>query len=119
MLNRIFGYTRKLIDLPGHLKAMRDSRKRPRIATGTVVHSVLAMMLCRLGSLNALEQTSRGRFWIRKRGEIRKRGDTPFISSLSTKSQCKALKSPSVQECHDGKWPDHIHFHATNREREG
>jgi Transposase DDE domain len=63
MLRRIFAYAQKLMDLSGRLKQMRDGRKRPRIATDTVVQSVLAMMLARLGSLNALEQTSRGGFW--------------------------------------------------------
>lgn len=63
MLGRIFTYARKLFDLPTHLQRMRDARQRARIPARTVVHSLLAMMLCRLGSLNALEQTAPGRFW--------------------------------------------------------
>ena len=90
MLNRIFGYAKKLIDLPGHLKAMRDSRKRPRIATGTVVHSVLAMMLCRLGSLNALEQTSHGRFWKRLLGTDLPSADT--MADVCTKMDADPIR---------------------------
>jgi hypothetical protein len=90
MLNRIFAYTRKLIDLPRHLKAMRDSRKRPRIATGTVVHSVLAMMLCRLGSLNALEQTNRGRYWKRLLGTDLPSADT--MADVCTKMEADPIR---------------------------
>lgn len=63
MLRRIFAYARKLMDLPGQLRQMRDGRTRARISSGTVVQSTLAMMLARLGSLNALEQTAGGSFW--------------------------------------------------------
>ena len=42
---------------------MRDKRKKPRIATEAVFQSVLAMMLSRMGSLNALEQTAKSRCW--------------------------------------------------------
>jgi hypothetical protein len=90
MLHRIFGYAQKLIDLSGHLKAMRDSRKRPRIATGTVVHSVLAMMLSRLGSLNALEQTSRGRFWKRLLGTDLPSADT--MADVCTKMDADPIR---------------------------
>lgn len=76
MLRRIFRYVGKLIDLPGHLKAMRDGRKRGRISTGTVVQSVLAMMLSRLGSFNALEQTAPGRFWKKLLGRALPSADT-------------------------------------------
>src|ERR1700676_4810164 len=90
MLHRIFGYARKLIDLSGNLKGMRDRRKRPRITTGTVVHSVLAMMLSRLGSLNALEQTSRGRFWKRLLGTDLPSADT--MADVCTKMEADPIR---------------------------
>lgn len=76
MLKRIFAYAQKLIDLPGHLKRMRDGRRRPHITPGNVVQSVLAMMLARLGSLNALEQTSRGHLWKKLMGTSLPSADT-------------------------------------------
>jgi hypothetical protein len=76
MLRRIFAYAGKLIDLPGHLKQMRDGRKRWRIATGTVVQSTLAMMLSRLGSFNALEQTAPGSLWKKLLGTALPSADT-------------------------------------------
>lgn len=42
---------------------MTDTRKRPRIATAVVMRGVLVMLLTRLGSLNALEQTRKSPFW--------------------------------------------------------
>lgn len=63
MLRRIFAYANKLFGLPAHLKAQRDGRKQPKIPTGVVVQSAMAMMLARLGSLNALEQTGPSRCW--------------------------------------------------------
>jgi hypothetical protein len=76
VLKRIFAYAEKLIDLPGHLIGMGDQRQRPRIRTGTVVHGLLAMMLTRLGSLNALEQTAPGRFWKKLLGTALPSADT-------------------------------------------
>lgn len=42
---------------------MRDGRARPRIKTSTVISSVLVMMLSRMGSFNALEQTKSCFYW--------------------------------------------------------
>lgn len=42
---------------------IHDDRLRPRIPARVVVRSLLAMWLTRLGSLNALAQTGRSRFW--------------------------------------------------------
>lgn len=53
-----------------HIKAMRDSRTRPRIKTPTVIASVLVMMLSRLGSFNALEQTKSCFFWKEEGGQL-------------------------------------------------
>ena len=76
MLRRAFAYAAKLIDVPGWLKRMRDGRVRPRIAAATVVHSVLAMMLGRMGSFNALEQTRSASFWRRLLGAALPSADT-------------------------------------------
>ena len=76
MLRRILAYARKLVDLPAHLKRMRDGRQRPRIAPGVVVHSTLAMMLCRLGSFNALEQTAPAGLWRKVLGRELPSADT-------------------------------------------
>lgn len=42
---------------------MRDTRRRPQIATRTVVRAVVVMFLSRRGSLHALAQTKASRFW--------------------------------------------------------
>jgi len=91
MLRRIFLYARKLFDLPAHLKQMRDGRKRPRIAAGVVVQSTLAMMLCRLGSLNALEQTAPGRLW-------RKLLGTGLPSADTIGRVCQSLEAQPIRQ---------------------
>lgn len=45
------------------LDAVRDDRRRGRIPTRTILRAAAVMFLARLGSLNALAQTRRGRFW--------------------------------------------------------
>jgi len=47
------------------LDAVTDYRRQPRIPTTVIVRSVVVMFLCRLGSLNALEQSHPRRFWRR------------------------------------------------------
>lgn len=44
---------------------MTDRRKRPRIPTRLILGSVLVMLLCRLGSLHALEKAKSSSFWRR------------------------------------------------------
>lgn len=44
---------------------MRDGRKQGRIPTPVIVRAILAMCLCRLGSLNALGQTAGSSIWRR------------------------------------------------------
>jgi hypothetical protein len=53
----------------GLLDAVRDGRRRAQIAASVVVRAILAMCLCRLGSLNALGQTAGGRLWRRWLGQ--------------------------------------------------
>jgi hypothetical protein len=64
VLRRILTYAEKLAGLGGLIdRAVRDTRLRPRISAPTVARSVLVMLLARLGSFNALEQTQGGGFW--------------------------------------------------------
>jgi len=55
---------------------VKDRRKQPHIVTGVILRSVLVMLLTRLGSLNALEQTRKGRFWSRWIGRELPSADT-------------------------------------------
>ena len=47
------------------LDGLTDARLQPRIATSVIVRSLLVMILTRLGSLNAVEQTHSSLFWRR------------------------------------------------------
>jgi hypothetical protein len=47
------------------LDGLTDSRAQPRIATIVIVRSLLVMIVTRLGSLNAVEQTGSSSFWRR------------------------------------------------------
>jgi hypothetical protein len=47
------------------LEAIGDGRKQGRIPTPVIVRAILAMCLCRLGSLNALGQTAGSSIWRR------------------------------------------------------
>jgi len=55
---------------------VRDSRRKPQIATRVVVRAVVVMFLGRLGSLNALEQTRPSSFWRRWLGDEMPSADT-------------------------------------------
>jgi hypothetical protein len=65
VIRRLLGYAQSLIDVRGLTAALRDGRKRPRIATATVGRAALVMMLARLGSFNSLEQSRPSSFWRR------------------------------------------------------
>jgi hypothetical protein len=58
------------------LEAIQDERKQGRIPTPVIVRSILAMCLCRLGSLNALGQTAGGGLWRRWLGQALPSPDT-------------------------------------------
>lgn len=49
--------------MKAHIEDIRDGRVRPRIKTSTVISSVLVMLLSRMGSFNALEQTKSCFYW--------------------------------------------------------
>lgn len=66
ILRRFLQYAEKIFALSSLLELGKDSRPAPRIATRTVLSSVLVMFVARIGSLNALEQTeSSSGFWRR------------------------------------------------------
>jgi hypothetical protein len=77
ILRRILAYGRKVLGWEASLDAIRDSRRRPQIATRTVVRAVAAMFLSRRGSLHALEQTRPSAFWSRWLGQ-----DLPSADSI-------------------------------------
>ena len=56
-------YAQTVLKWDAPLEAIGDRRKQGRIPTGVVVRAILAMCLCRLGSLNALGQTRPNSFW--------------------------------------------------------
>jgi hypothetical protein len=58
------------------LEAIQDGRVQGRIPTSVIVRAVLAMGLCRLGSLNALGQTKDSPFWRRWLGQALPSPDT-------------------------------------------
>jgi hypothetical protein len=69
-------YGQKIFLLLRLIDGVTDARKRPRIATARIVRSVLVMLLTRLGSLNALEQSGPSRFWRRWLGGAMPSADT-------------------------------------------
>jgi hypothetical protein len=58
------------------LEAIRDGRTQGRIPTSVIVRAILAMCLCRLGSLNALGQTVGCGLWLRWLGQALPSPDT-------------------------------------------
>lgn len=63
MLRRLLTWADKVAALGSLLGGLTDSRPQPRIVTLVIVRSLLVMMLTRLGSLNAVEQTRSSAFW--------------------------------------------------------
>ena len=63
ILRRILAYGRKQLGWEEPLDAVTDARRQGQIPTRSILRSVAVMLFCRLGSLNALEQTRPSRFW--------------------------------------------------------
>jgi hypothetical protein len=76
ILRRLLAYGRAVLKWDACLDAIRDWRKQGQIPTSVVVRSVVAMCLCRLGSLNALGQTSGSGTWRRWLGRALPSPDT-------------------------------------------
>lgn len=83
-MNKVYGLA-KIAD-----KA-RDSRKKPRIPTSSVFFSALVMLLVRMGSLNAMEQSKRSAFWKRWIGRPLPSADT--IGRVAEKMDCEIIRS--------------------------
>jgi hypothetical protein len=62
--------------LSSRLDRLTDARPQPRIATAVIVRSLLVMIVTRLGSLNAVEQTHSSLFWRRFLGDALPSADT-------------------------------------------
>ncbi len=58
-------WAEKVASLAALLNGVTDARRQPRIATSVIVRSLLVMIVTRLGSLNAIEQTRTSLFWRR------------------------------------------------------
>lgn len=65
MLRRLLAWAEKVATLGSLLGGLTDTRPQPRFATRVIVGSLLVMLLTRLGSLNAVEQTRSSSFWRR------------------------------------------------------
>jgi hypothetical protein len=66
VLRRLIGYSEKIFQLSKDIVTeVSDRREKPRISTAAVVKSSLVLFWARLGSINALEQVGRARFWQR------------------------------------------------------
>lgn len=76
ILRRILAYAQKVLALDDVVASIRDARKQPRIGTAAVARSALVMLLARLGSLNAIEQTKRSEYWPALVGEPLPSADT-------------------------------------------
>lgn len=77
ILRRVLSYARSVLQWEPRLNAVRDPRRRPRIATRVILRAAVGTFLSRLGSLNALEQTRPSRFWRGWLGE-----DLPSADSI-------------------------------------
>jgi hypothetical protein len=55
MMSRFCRYVEKVFDLGQRVKAIRDSRSKPRIRTAAIWLSAFLMFVTRRGSLNAIE----------------------------------------------------------------
>lgn len=61
----MLAWAEKVAALGSLLGGLTDARPQPKIATRLIVRSLLVMIVTRLGSLNAIEQTHSSSFWRR------------------------------------------------------
>ena len=88
----------KVFHIDSRVHAVKDNRIRPRIKTATIIRSILAMSLSRLGSLNALEQASGHSFWRRWLKTGLPSADT--VSYVSTKVEPNTIR-PIIKHVYD------------------
>lgn len=84
-------YSEKIFGLRRRIKDIGDGRIRPRIKTPTVITSVLVMMLSRMGSFNALEQTRSCLFWKEQNKGVLPSADT--IGNVVSQVDLAALRA--------------------------
>jgi hypothetical protein len=65
ILRRLIAWAEKVAALGSLLNSLTDVRLQPRIATSVIARSLWVMIVTRLGSLNAVEQTHSSPFWRR------------------------------------------------------
>jgi len=87
---RLLAYARTRLGWERELGAVRDTRRRPQIATPVIVRSLAVMFLTRLGSLNALAQTRPRRFWSRWLGTALPSADT--LGRVATQVEVTGLR---------------------------
>ena len=74
------------------LEAIGDTRRQPRIPGVRILRAAVVMFLCRLGSLNALDQTRSSRFWKRYLGGVLPSADTMGrVAALVDSEDLRAL----------------------------
>lgn len=76
MLRRLLRYSDQVYGLSDALAAIGDTRVAPQIPTATVLRGAMVMLLTRLGSLNALAQSTVATFWRRWLGGSLASADT-------------------------------------------
>lgn len=91
ILRRLLKYSDKVYRLSSLTNGVKDFRIKPQVKTSVVVNSSLVMALTRLGSLNALEQTSQAVFWERFAGGELPSADT--TGRVFARLNCDDLRS--------------------------
>lgn len=88
----------KVFHIDSRIDDIEDNRVRPRIMTAVIFNCILTMSLSRLGSLNAMEQTSGRSFWRRRLKTVLPSADT--ISLVSTKVEPDTIR-PILKHVYD------------------
>jgi hypothetical protein len=91
MLRRLLRYSEKVYDLSALVERIVAHRLAPQIPTATILRGALVMLLARLGSLNALAQTSGSPFWRRWLGGPLASADT--IGRVCTQLDVETLRA--------------------------
>jgi hypothetical protein len=91
VLGRVLRYAEKVVGLRAWLGTLRDSRPRPQVPASAVGGGLLVMLLSRLGSLNALEQTAPARLWRKWLGR-------PLPSADTMGRVCETLDLEQLRE---------------------
>jgi hypothetical protein len=101
----MLGYARRRLGLDDLLEGnIRDGRRQPRIPGTLVARAALVMMLTRLGSFNALEQTRPSRFWRRDvKGELPSADTMGRVCGMMDLAGLRATQHGIYEELKRGK----------------